>query len=68
MLPAKTARTRSVGTKLTEEEYGRLGGKGVGKRGQPELSDFPEKLASAEALPGICLAVNGASSPASLAM
>jgi hypothetical protein len=24
MLPAKTARTRSVGTKLTEEEYGRL--------------------------------------------
>ena len=24
MLPAKTARTRSVGTKLSEEEYGRL--------------------------------------------
>ena len=24
MLPAKTARTRSVGTKLTEEEYRRL--------------------------------------------
>jgi hypothetical protein len=24
MLPAKTARTRSVGNKLTEEEYGRL--------------------------------------------
>jgi len=24
MLPAKTARTRSVGTKLSEEEYARL--------------------------------------------
>jgi hypothetical protein len=24
MLPAKTARTPSVGTKLTEDEYGRL--------------------------------------------
>jgi hypothetical protein len=41
-------------------------GKG-GKRGQPELCDFPETLASAEALPGICLGVNDVSSPASLA-
>jgi len=38
-----------------------------GERGQPELCDFPETLASAEALPGICLGVNDVSSPASLA-
>jgi hypothetical protein len=48
---------------------GKGGGKGVGggERGQPELCDFPETLASAEALPGICLGVNDVSSPASLA-
>ena len=45
---------------------GEKGEKG-GKRGQPELGDFPETLASAEALPGICLGVNDVSSPASLA-
>ena len=48
------------------ERGGGKGGKG-GERGQPELCDFPETLASAEALPGICLGVNDVSSPASLA-
>ena len=40
-----------------------LGGKGVSLN----CAIFPETLASAEALPGICLGVNDVSSPASLA-
>ena len=38
-------------------------GKKGKKGGQPELSDFPEPLASAEALPGICPGVNPFSLP-----
>jgi hypothetical protein len=40
-----------------------VGGKGVSLN----CAIFPETLASAEALPGICLGVNDVSSPASLA-
>ena len=42
---------------------GERGGKGVSLN----CAIFPETLASAEALPGICLGVNDVSSPASLA-
>src|ERR1035441_8682382 len=62
---------RGKGVSLNWEKWEKGSGKGEkegkregkrGKRGQPELSDFPETRASAAALPGIGPGVNAASS------